>query len=189
MHTTPMNSSLYKARCGRQGFSLIEVLVVVAIMGIIAATATPPYLQWLAKSRLKAAARELYTNMQKAKMRAISEDSNITLRFEQDAGGNGFYYFDDDGDSTLDPGEVSIEFRLLAGNVNYGTGSAVNDWNNPANVIAQALPITLTFTNRGTSTTTTSVFIANSTPNICYAVTSTQFGGLILRYFDGGTWN
>ena len=64
----------------QSGVTLVELMVVVAILGISAAILTPNFLSWLPKHRLKGAARDLYSNMQLAKMAAIknSNTSQIT---------------------------------------------------------------------------------------------------------------
>ena len=68
----------------QKGFTLVEVMIVVAIIGILAAIAVPSFLSWLPNMRLKAAARDLYSNMQKAKMEAIK--SNIPTLFNFTSG-------------------------------------------------------------------------------------------------------
>ena len=56
------------------GFSLMELLVGIAIIGIMAAIAIPGFSVWLPEYRLKGAARDLYSNYQLAKMGAIREN-------------------------------------------------------------------------------------------------------------------
>ena len=77
----------YSSRIGnKKGFTLIEMVVVIGVMAILGAVAVPTFLAWLPDSRLKAAARDLYSNMQLAKMDAIRSNSNYRLVFNQGAG-------------------------------------------------------------------------------------------------------
>ncbi|WP_163336834.1 GspH/FimT family protein [Desulfopila sp. IMCC35008] len=66
------------------GFSLIELVVIIAIIGVIAAIAVPSLLSNLPNIRLKSAARDLYSNMQKARMGAIKENTKWAIKFDSD---------------------------------------------------------------------------------------------------------
>ena len=65
----------------RKGFTLVEMMVVVAILGILAAIGIPSYLSWLPEKRLKGASRELFVNMQKAKIMAIKRNRAVAISF------------------------------------------------------------------------------------------------------------
>jgi prepilin-type N-terminal cleavage/methylation domain-containing protein len=70
----------------QRGFTLVEVMIVVAMIGIMAAIAVPSFLSWLPNMRLKADARDLYSNMQKAKMEAIKSNTPTSLNFTSGTG-------------------------------------------------------------------------------------------------------
>jgi prepilin-type N-terminal cleavage/methylation domain-containing protein len=63
-----------------RGFSLIEVLAVVAVLGIIAAVAAPTITNSLEAMRLGASARELERQLQDARLKAVSTNRRIRVR-------------------------------------------------------------------------------------------------------------
>lgn len=63
------------------GFTLLEVIVVAAIMGIIASIAIPGFMAWLPNYRLRSAAQDLLGNFQLAKITAIKTNTNCTIIF------------------------------------------------------------------------------------------------------------
>jgi prepilin-type N-terminal cleavage/methylation domain-containing protein len=69
-----------------EGFSLSEVLTVVAIIGIMSAIAIPSMMAWLSNKGLQSAARELYSNMKKAQSLAVKQNRNCAVTFNGTAG-------------------------------------------------------------------------------------------------------
>ena len=66
-----------------KGFTLIEVIVVVAIIAALSAVAIPGYINWLPNYRLNAAARDLHSAAMKAKGEAVKRRANCALTFNQ----------------------------------------------------------------------------------------------------------
>ena len=65
----------------QSGFTLIELIIVIVILSALAAIITPNLINWLPKYRFKGAARDLYSNLQLAKMAAINNSANCTITY------------------------------------------------------------------------------------------------------------
>lgn len=76
-----------------KGFTILELIVIITIIGILAAIGLPKFQDWLPKSRVNAAARELFTEMQLARMKAISENNDYRIDFSETD--NSYSIYDD----------------------------------------------------------------------------------------------
>ncbi|MBI5056630.1 MAG: prepilin-type N-terminal cleavage/methylation domain-containing protein [Nitrospirae bacterium] len=82
------------------GFSLIELVIVVTIIGILAIIGIPQYGQFIAKSKARRAADELLQNMRLTRTMAIKENGAYLITF--DAAANNYRIgFDGNGDGDL----------------------------------------------------------------------------------------
>jgi type IV fimbrial biogenesis protein FimT len=63
------------------GFTLAELMMTIVIGAILIAIAVPAINNWLPNYRLRTAARDLYSNMQKAKMEAVRRNVNVIIVF------------------------------------------------------------------------------------------------------------
>jgi prepilin-type N-terminal cleavage/methylation domain-containing protein len=64
------------------GFTIIEMLVAVAIAGILAAVAIPGFAGFGPRMRLKSASRDIVSDMQLAKAQALRDRSTYTIQFD-----------------------------------------------------------------------------------------------------------
>jgi len=89
-----------------KGFSLPEVMTVVAIIGVMSAVAVPSFLSWLSNKGIQSAARDLYSNMRKAQSFAVKRNRNCAVTFN---GATGYVvYVDENKNFSNDAGEVII---------------------------------------------------------------------------------
>jgi len=76
MHDSNMMTSRIRQE---QGFTLIEMLIVVAIIGIASALAIPNYLVWQSRSELRQAVTEVQNQLLLARMAALSRNTPVTV--------------------------------------------------------------------------------------------------------------
>lgn len=62
-----------------KGFSLIEVIVTVAVIGIIAAIAVPNMIGWRGERQLQGSARNFAADVQLARLKSIRESENVVV--------------------------------------------------------------------------------------------------------------
>ncbi len=74
------------------GLSLVELMIVVAIIAVLTAIMIPAVLAYLPSYRLKAAAQDLVGNFQLAKVTAIKRNTLCTMVFNQAVDGETYDY-------------------------------------------------------------------------------------------------
>ncbi len=115
------------------GFTVLELMVAIGIATIVMAVAIPSFLSWLPTLRLSSAARQVATDLQVARMKAISQNAAYTVTFTQ-----------------------------ATGTYTYGTDSRDVGQLYPGITISSA-PTNPVFTPRGTASTTGTVTLSNGT--------------------------
>jgi len=121
----PFYLSRWRSAAGSdKGFSLVEVLIVLAIMLVFTGTALPNFINLSSRARLKSAARDVVSNMQRARASAIRDRNSWALHFDTATGtyrilsGSG-------GDGTwTDGNETVVDTVALAdtNGVSFGSG-------------------------------------------------------------------
>ena len=110
----------------KKGFTLVEVVVVVAILGIIAAIGTTGVLRSLPAMRLKSAARDIFSAAMQAKAEAVRRGENVTILFDT-ANNTWLMFLDSDNDEVADAGEtVLLAATPLPPRVTFDPGLVVN---------------------------------------------------------------
>jgi len=92
-----------------KGFTLLELMVVVAIITIFAAVAVPTFSSWSPRLKFRTSADEMHKILMLARMTAISSNRDVVITFDQ---ANGKYTV------ALPTGNETYEFP---DNVHFGT--------------------------------------------------------------------
>ena len=110
----------YRRHLSHDGFSLSELIIVIAIIGILLAIATPVLLSWLPEIRLNSATRDLYGALSRARLEAARQGKNCVVIFRN----NSYQVFvDSNSDKKLDAGETILVTQTLAADVTFGDES------------------------------------------------------------------
>ena len=80
------------------GFTMLELMIVIAIMAIGAAIAIPNMIQWRTEANLRGSANNLRADLNMAKMLAVRENALVVVQFF----GNRYQIFVDNGSSSGD---------------------------------------------------------------------------------------
>lgn len=180
----------------KNGLTLIELVIVLLIMGIMAAIAAPSFLSLRPNMHLKAAARDLYSNMQKARIEAVKTNRNTAIIFDT---GSGKYEICNDWDnadtSTTPPscGGLIIDFSSMKSGVGYGHGSATSPVGSTfSDNVSYYLPLpanVVIFNSQGIGKSGY-VYLDHQHQSVttAYAVGSTTSGVIKLLKWQGNNW-
>lgn len=80
-----MHMRTWKILPGRSGFSLVEMMMVVLLIGIVATVAAPPMFRYLQSSRLQTTADKMTADLQFA--RSLSIANGVILQFSSTEAG------------------------------------------------------------------------------------------------------
>jgi len=184
------------------GFTLIELMVAILILCVLLGLAIPAFSTWLPRYRLRGAAREIYSNLQLAKMTAVKDRKRCKVAFDVanhryqvntvSPGPNGTY---GDGDDVTSLPLKTVNFSEYGSGVGYGHGSATSGveggFDNEVTLEEDGIvfdPRGMVFKPSGPAATTNGyVYLQNNKSN-AFAVGVFSSGVIVIRRWTGSTW-
>ena len=175
----------------KAGFTIIELVVALAIMGIAVSIAIPGFSRWLPDYRLKSAATHVYTNLQLAKMSAVRDNSEWAIYFNPAFDAYQVRYGTGLNGAYSDPGWFGVEKTVILANykggVCFGHGTATGDlgggWDDEITFDVN----TIVFTPRGMTDSEGYVYVQNE-KNVTYAIGALTTGFILMRKWTGTAW-
>jgi type IV fimbrial biogenesis protein FimT len=180
----------------------MELCVAIAIFAILASMAIPGTSRWLPNYRIKSAARDVYSNLQLARLEAIRNNRDHAVVFNIGGGTYSIVSSGADGDygTADDPAPVkTVALSHYGSGTAFGTGNAggpidaVRGFDDSVTFQDAADGVNIVvFNARGMinpqTNTAGEVYISNQR-NQCFAVGAGQSGVVTLRQWTGGGWN
>jgi type IV fimbrial biogenesis protein FimT len=145
----------------KTGFTLMELMVTMAIIALIAAIAVPNFIGWLPRHRLSTSTRDVYNAVQTAKLRAVRENAPTVMTFN--AGNGSYAVFLDNGDGTADADADGIPDGFNDG-IRNGTESTLLQ-EQLASDVQIAAANTIRFNARGFPAAQVNVVLASTATN------------------------
>ena len=141
------------------GFTLIEMLLAVVIMGILASVAVPSFSKWKEKHEINGQAQKVYFDLMLARTSAVKNNNLVHVAFNTTS--NTYTIHDDtNSDGTQDAGEA-VKSAALENNISFAYNTGINDID--GNTVNAAVSFggatTVTFDSRGQADNSGSVFL------------------------------
>jgi type IV fimbrial biogenesis protein FimT len=99
------------------GFTLIEVIIAIAVFAILATVAIPNYIGWLPKRHLRSSIIDVQSAINLARFTAIRENTDVVLTFDT-AAESYLAYIDTDEDGSQDAGERTVRSKGMSPGIN-----------------------------------------------------------------------
>ena len=181
------------------GFTLIELIIALAIIGILAAVSVPSFIKWLPDIKLQSASRDLYSAMQKARSEAVKGNKDWAIVF--DSTNDRYYLCSDQGadnswsgtNDLTGGGDNQISETISLSNYKHGIGfghsPATEDQSGtsfPSGDISYNNKVAV-FNSRGTGSAGY-VYLSHENDTNTYAI-GTQTSGIVqLKHWTGAAW-
>jgi prepilin-type N-terminal cleavage/methylation domain-containing protein len=146
----------------KQGFTLIEVMIVIVIIGILSSVAIPNYSRWKEKYEINGETKKVYFDLLLAHSTAISNNHKVLVTF--DSVNHSYKVHKDINNNAVEEAGEDIKIVKLNDEdrvqFNFNAGVSDVDGNPVLKPISFASNVnTITFNSRGQASTSGSIFL------------------------------
>ena len=186
---------------------MLELLIVILTVGVLSSIAIPGFSAWIPNHRLRVAARNLYSDLQLAKLTAVKQNAVSAVIFDSGSSPGKYYICSDpgtngtwDGPAAMGGDDTSIktvDFANYGSGVDYGAGDAADDIPGggapPADFITFTTPTDVAFFSPSGTVINPGVsgsyaYLSNDRGTTYGVGTPSIAGAVILRKWNGNAW-
>ncbi|MBL4665257.1 MAG: GspH/FimT family protein [Nitrospinaceae bacterium] len=143
----------------KKGFTLIEIIITMAIIGIVSAIAIPNFSKWKEKHEIDGQAQKVYFDLMLARTTAVKSNNNVRVTFNLVA--NTYKIHEDSNDNGVEDGGENLKNAVLENNVQfaYNVGISDTDGNTVTSAVSFGGAQVVVFDSRGQASSSGSVLL------------------------------
>lgn len=144
----------------QKGFTLIEMVVTMAIVGIVTAIAIPNFSKWKEKHQINGQAQKVYFDLMLARTTAVKSNNDVRVTFDTTA--HTYKIHEDSNSDGSEDADENVKNAILENNVQfaYNTGITDTDGNNVTAPVT--FGATLVFDSKGQASSSGSVLLLHT---------------------------